>query len=96
MGEGDRVSGGRGWQVEIMRHTLSCTIPAAPPLVAGATTFAPVGSMSLDFRVAALPYSTAITDSLYSQVAAAPLRIQFAGVTPVPLPPQRSWGHYGR
>ena len=41
MGEGDRVSGGRGWQVEIMRHTLSCTIPAAPPLVAGATTFAP-------------------------------------------------------
>ena len=42
MGEGDRVSGGRGWQVEIMRHTLSCTIPAAPPLVAGATTFAPI------------------------------------------------------
>ena len=25
-----------------MRHTLSCTIPAAPPLVAGATTFAPI------------------------------------------------------
>jgi len=23
-------------------HTLSCTIPAAPPLVAGATTFAPI------------------------------------------------------
>mgnify|MGYP006952416347 CR=1 FL=1 len=43
--------------------------------------------MSLDFRVAALPYSTAITDSLNSQVANAPLRIQFAGVTPVPLPP---------
>jgi hypothetical protein len=95
MGEGDRVSGGRGWQVEIMRHTLSCTIPAAPPLVAVATTFAPVGSMSLDFRVAALPYSTAITDSLDSQVAAAPLRIQFAGVTPVPLPPPVQ-GHYGR
>ena len=33
------------------------------------------------------PYSTAITDSLDSQVAPAPLRIQFAGVTPVPLPP---------
>ena len=33
------------------------------------------------------PYSTAITDSLDSQVASAPLRIQFAGVTPVPLPP---------
>jgi hypothetical protein len=44
------------------------------------------GSMSLDFRIAALPYSTAITDSLDSQVATAPLRIQFAGVTPVPLP----------
>ena len=28
------------------------------------------------------PYSTAITDSLDSQVASAPLRIQFAGVTP--------------
>ena len=52
----------------------------------------PQESMSLDFRVAVLPYSTAITDSLDSQVAAAPLRIQFAGVTPVPLPPQRSWG----
>ena len=25
-----------------------CTVPAAPPLVAGATTFAPVGSVSLD------------------------------------------------
>ena len=49
--------------------------------------------MSLDFRVAALPYSTAITDSLNSQVATAPLRIQFAGVTPVPLPPLT--GHYG-
>ena len=47
------------------------------------------GSMSLDFRVASLPYSTAITDSLDSQVATAPLRIQFAGVTPVPLPPRR-------
>ena len=35
------------------------------------------------------PYSTAITDSLNSQVAAAPLRIQFAGVIPVPLPPPR-------
>ena len=35
----------------------------------------------------AAPYSTAITDSLDSQVAHAPLRIQFAGVTPVPLPP---------
>ncbi len=34
------------------------------------------------------PYSTAITDSLDSQVASAPLRIQFAGVTPVPLPPR--------
>ena len=44
--------------------------------------------MSLDFRVAALPYSTAITDSLDSQVAPAPLRIQFAGVTPFPLPPR--------
>jgi hypothetical protein len=45
--------------------------------------------MSLDFRVTAFPYSTAITDSLNSQVATAPLRIQFAGVTPVPLPPRR-------
>ena len=34
------------------------------------------------------PYSTAITDSLDSQVASAPLRIQLAGVTPVPLPPR--------
>jgi len=33
--------------------------------------------------------------SLDSQVSNVPLRIQFAGVTPVPLPPQRSWGHYG-
>ena len=55
--------------------------------------FAPLGSMSLDFQVASLPYSTAITDSLNSQVATAPLRIQFAGVTPVPLPPLT--GHYG-
>ena len=37
------------------------------------------------------PYSTAITDSLDSQVAIAPLRIQFAGVTPVPLPPRKRW-----
>ena len=29
-----------------------------PPLVAGATTFAPLGSMSLDFRVAMLPYKS--------------------------------------
>ena len=49
--------------------------------------------MLLDFQVASLPYSTAITDSLNSQVATAPLRIQFAGVTPVPLPPLT--GHYG-
>ena len=55
--------------------------------------FAPLGSMLLDFQVASLPYSTAITDSLNSQVATAPLRIQFAGVTPVPLPPLT--GHYG-
>ena len=31
---------------------------AAPPLVADATTFAPLGSMSLDFRVAMLPYKS--------------------------------------
>ena len=49
----------------------------------------PRESMSLDFRVVSLPYSTAITDSLDSQVATASLRIQFAGVTPVPLPPRR-------
>ena len=29
-----------------------------PPLVAGATTFAPVGSVSLDFRVATFPYKS--------------------------------------
>ena len=41
------------------------------------------------------PYGTAITDSLDSQVAPAPLRIQFAGVTPVPLPPPYSGGTMG-
>ena len=41
------------------------------------------------------PYSTAITDSLDSQVASASLRIQFAGVTPVPLLPPAKPGHYG-
>ena len=46
-------------------------------------------------RSLALPYSTAITDSLDSQVAFAPLRIRFAGVTRVPLPPQLRWGHHG-
>jgi hypothetical protein len=55
----------------------------------------PKGNMSLDSQSSATPYSTAITDSLDSQVSNVPLRIQFAGVTPVPLPPQRSWGHYG-
>ena len=29
-----------------------------PPLVAGATTFAPVGSVSLDFRVTTFPYKS--------------------------------------
>lgn len=41
------------------------------------------------------PYSTAITDSLDFQVAATPLRIQFAGVTPVPLPPGFAGGTMG-
>ena len=36
-------------------------------------------------------YSTAITDSLDSQVSNVPLRIQFAGVIPVPLPPRKRW-----
>lgn len=40
-----------------------------------ATTFATVGSVSLD-----------------SQAATVPLRIQFAGVTPVPLPPPEELG----
>ena len=33
-------------------------VGSGPPLVAGATTFAPLGSMSLDFRVAMLPYKS--------------------------------------
>jgi len=64
----------------------------ASPFGGCATTFAPVGSVSLDSQSPAAPYSTAITDSLNSQVAAAPLRIRFAGVTPVPLPPRKR-GH---
>ena len=31
---------------------------SVPPLVAGATTFAPVGSVSLDFRVTTFPYKS--------------------------------------
>ena len=41
----------------------------------------------LVLRSLPLPYSTAITDSLDSQVTHVPLRIQFTGVTQVPLPP---------
>ena len=61
-----------------------------PPLVAGATTF--LHGKACHWILARLlaPYSTAITDSLDSQVATAPLRIQFAGVTPVPLPPEEA------
>ena len=66
---------------------LSDSYPPAP-LRHFVALFAPLGSVSLDSLVALLPYSTAITDSLDSQVATAPLRIQFAGVTPVPLPPK--------
>jgi hypothetical protein len=66
---------------------LSDSYPPAP-LRHFVALFAPLGSVSLDSLVALLPYSTAITDSLDSQVATAPLRIQFAGVTSVPLPPK--------
>ena len=34
----------------------SCTIQELPPLVVGATTFAPVGSVSLDSQSPAAPY----------------------------------------
>ena len=47
----------------------------------------PRESVSLGSQVALLPYSTAITDSLDSQVTHVPLRIQFTGVTQVRLPP---------
>ena len=62
-----------------------------PLLVAGATTF--LHGKACHWILARLlaPYSTAITDSLDSQVAIAPLRIQFAGVTPVPLPSRKWW-----
>ena len=40
--------GNEGGRQEIFASYSSRTIPAAPPLVAGATTFAPVGSVSLD------------------------------------------------
>ena len=73
---------------------LSDSYPPAP-LRHFVALFAPLGSVSLDSQVALLPYSTAITDSLDSQVATAPLRIQFGGVTPVPLPPQLRWWDYG-
>ena len=66
-------------------NRVCCAWKYTPIPAYGGTS--PQESMSLDFRVALLPYSTAITDSLDSQVATAPLRIQFAGVTPVPLPP---------
>ena len=41
-----------------LQRWYKCCLSAAPPLVAGATTFAPLGSMSLDFRVALLPYKS--------------------------------------
>ena len=37
---------------------INAAFGSRPPLVADATTFAPLGSMSLDFRVAMLPYKS--------------------------------------
>ena len=55
--------------------------------LSGCAGLPPRESVSLGSQVALLPYSTAITDSLDSQVTHVPLRIQFTGVTQVRLPP---------
>ena len=57
-------------------------VPAAPPSPRCEVCHRILRSLTL-------PYSTAITDSLDSQAAPALLRIQFAGVTRVPLPPRK-------
>ena len=61
------------------------------PLLVLRTTFLHGKASHTILRSLALPYSTAITDSLDSQVASAPLRIRFAGVTHVRLPPRKRW-----
>ena len=60
--------------------------PAAAPLSRSAG-LAQREASHLVLRSLPLPYSTAITDSLDSQVTHVPLRIQFTGVTQVRLPP---------
>ena len=62
---------------------------AAPPLVPAVPPSPRCEACHRILRSLTLPYSTAITDSLDSQAAPAPLRIQFAGVTRVPLLPLR-------
>ena len=57
-GNSCHLRGKEGVRQRIFASCSPCTTPEAPPLVADATTFAPVGSMSLDFRVAALPYKS--------------------------------------
>ena len=41
-----------------LRRQYECRLPAAPPLVPLGTIFAPLGSVSLDFRVTAFPYKS--------------------------------------
>ena len=60
--------------------------PPQPPL-SGCAGLPQREACHLVLRSLPLPYSTAITDSLDSQVTHVPLRIQFTGVTQVPLPP---------
>ena len=60
--------------------------PPQPPL-SGCAGLPQREVCHLVLRSLSLPYSTAITDSLDSQVTHVPLRIQFTGVTQVPLPP---------
>ena len=49
------TTGLRPWE---NREPLLRAMEKRTPLVAGATTFAPVGSVSLDFRVTAFPYKS--------------------------------------
>ena len=67
-------------------HPLDYTHAGRTPL-SGCAGLSQREACHLVLRSLPLPYSTAITDSLDSQVTHVPLRIQFTGVTQVPLPP---------
>ena len=90
--QGLRLKGAQGFvPIKTCIFISPCTIlqnrPLSwPPPIPLCGTY-PKGSVSLGSQVASLPYSTAITDSLDSQVTHVPLRIQFTGVTQVRLPP---------